>query len=275
MEMGLNSLIRAGPLILFVGLSVGGLSRASPTPVNTEVSNIAELSYEGGDLSSNPATFTVGQVYGVWLKNKEPASKPVSPEGSVDYEYEARNTGNGTESINLGTDTISANGIWNISLVKGNVIIANPITLGPGEAFSFFLKVSPAPGQKEGASVKVKVIAETLEKDGPMGGGDKVEDITTTFISQPPVLDLSRCVNYPNPFDLTKYDHITIGPLPLGTVVKLYTISGFLVNTLQESNGSVIWDGKNNEGSRVASGIYIWMAESQNEHKVGKLTLIR
>ncbi len=65
----MNKLIRAGPLILLFGLSAGGVSRPGPTPINTEVLNIADLSYQGIILSSNPATFTVEQVYGVELTN--------------------------------------------------------------------------------------------------------------------------------------------------------------------------------------------------------------
>jgi hypothetical protein len=87
--------------------------------------------------------------------------------------------------------------------------------------------------------------------------------------------DLSLCRNYPNPFDMTKYDRITIGPVPAGASLKIYTLDGMLVKILNESNGNVIWDGKNSKGSKVASGIYIWVAENGPEKKIEKMTVIR
>ncbi|MEW6103196.1 MAG: hypothetical protein AB1630_05185 [bacterium] len=369
----MNKLIRAGPLILLLGLSAGGIARAGPSPpVNTEVLNVADLSYDGKALPSNPATFTVGQAYGVELKNKEGEEIIIKPYGNgVSWEYSVKNTGNGREPVSIGYEIIQQEGSFTIALVKtrdGTETIENPIELNLEEAFSFFLKIIPG---KEPSLLKLKVFAETI-KDGPPGGNDISEDKPIITIANKPSIvfiypssgslvnkmvkpkiefgevienynlsmrmsrilqkamvfsngkepvngkvikkdnylefcpsspllplntyevevlangevfyswqfqtmadDLNAAVAYPNPFDMTRYDKIAIAPLPLGTMVKLYTLSGFLVNTLEEREGKVIWDGKNNEGSRVASGIYIWLAESQNEHKVGKLTVIK
>ncbi|MEW6618676.1 MAG: T9SS type A sorting domain-containing protein [bacterium] len=87
--------------------------------------------------------------------------------------------------------------------------------------------------------------------------------------------DISKVTNYPNPFDMTTINSISIGPLPLNTQVKIYTLDLRLVRTLYEQNGEVIWDGRNEGGEKVASGIYIYLVESDKGHKVGKITLIK
>ncbi|MEW6680114.1 MAG: Ig-like domain-containing protein, partial [bacterium] len=336
----MNKLIRAGPLILLLGLSAGGIARAGPSPpVNTKVLNVASLRYDGGALSSNPATFTVGQVYGVELKNKEGEEIIIKPYGnSVFWEYEAKNTGNGREPVSTGYEIIEEEGSFTISFVQtkdGTESIQNPFELEKDQSFSFFLKITP---NKNPHLLKIKILAETI-RDGSPGGNDISEDKPIITITAKPVIisvypspgevvkkdiaprvvfdedikepnlsmkmwriikkmtlsedrvsvsgsvykdgktmefkpdeallplttycvevlgndevlyswqfttmadDLNSAIAYPNPFDLTRYDKITIGPLPLGTMVKLYTLSGFLVRTLQEREGRVIWDG--------------------------------
>jgi len=62
-----------------------------------------------------------------------------------------------------------------------------------------------------------------------------------------------------------------------GGEVKIFTISGDRVNTLTTASGSAInWDGKNDDGQRLASGIYIYKITSANGDKVtGKLAVTR
>lgn len=87
--------------------------------------------------------------------------------------------------------------------------------------------------------------------------------------------DLAFVVNWPNPFDMTKYQQVYIGPLSKNARVKIYTLDMNLVCTLEERDGVAIWDGRNKDGQKVASGVYIYLVESDKEHKVGKITLIK
>jgi hypothetical protein len=71
--------------------------------------------------------------------------------------------------------------------------------------------------------------------------------------------DLSNAKAYPNPFDPDRCLSMTFSDLTAQAQIKIYTISGELVRELDDTNGTglVCWDGKNTNGSDVASGIYI------------------
>jgi hypothetical protein len=85
--------------------------------------------------------------------------------------------------------------------------------------------------------------------------------------------------NYPNPFNPTT----TIGfSLPSDAKVRLdvYSTTGRLVrNLVNESYGagyhSVKWDGRNNGGSNVASGMYIYKIQAGKYTKTMKMHLLR
>ncbi len=73
---------------------------------------------------------------------------------------------------------------------------------------------------------------------------------------------------------------ITFSNLPSECTIRIYTLSGDLVRTLQHSDtgGSVAqerWDGRTDGGDVVASGVYLWRAQSHVDGKNGKLMVIR
>ncbi len=65
---------------------------------------------------------------------------------------------------------------------------------------------------------------------------------------------------WPNPFTLQK----AVGGVlkaylcPSGSSLEIYTVSGELVNTEREVNGLIEWDGRNDFGNKVSSGIYYY-----------------
>lgn len=85
--------------------------------------------------------------------------------------------------------------------------------------------------------------------------------------------------NYPNPFNPTtviRYD------LPVASKVnlKIYNILGQRVATLVSAyqnagRKSVIWDGKNDAGNRVGSGIYIYRIKTDKFRKCLKLVILK
>jgi hypothetical protein len=85
--------------------------------------------------------------------------------------------------------------------------------------------------------------------------------------------------NYPNPFNPTttiKYDLKQTGDVSL----KIYNILGqevrTLVNTRQEAGyKSVVWDGLNHYGARVASGVYIYRIEAGDFVQSRKMILMK
>jgi flagellar hook assembly protein FlgD len=75
-------------------------------------------------------------------------------------------------------------------------------------------------------------------------------------------------------------DGMTFTSLPSECTIKIYTVSGELVRTLQHSDVTGLpqqekWDGKTSGGDPVASGVYLWRVESASDAKNGKLMVIR
>ncbi|MDD5687107.1 MAG: T9SS type A sorting domain-containing protein, partial [Elusimicrobia bacterium] len=79
---------------------------------------------------------------------------------------------------------------------------------------------------------------------------------------------------YPSPYNPVKnVQGLNIEGLTTGAVVKLYTVDGELVRELVEigNSGKVIWDGKNDGGKGVASGVYIIFIENSTGVKKIKI----
>jgi len=81
--------------------------------------------------------------------------------------------------------------------------------------------------------------------------------------------------NYPNPFNAVTNIQYTVGSGQsrlIHTTLKIYNILGKevreLVNTRQSPGSyTIIWDGKDNEGKEVASGIYFYQLTVRQAHR--------
>jgi hypothetical protein len=93
----------------------------------------------------------------------------------------------------------------------------------------------------------------------------------------PKAYNLSQ--NYPNPFNPTttiKFDVKEKGSVTL----KIYNVAGQLIRTLHDGvmdagSYTLTWDGKNNRGASVATGVYLYKMEAKNFSKTRKLVLLR
>jgi hypothetical protein len=90
--------------------------------------------------------------------------------------------------------------------------------------------------------------------------------------------DLSNLKVYPNPFKPSKgHNQIVFANLPQNTSVKIYSITGELVREIKGQLGGVSsWDGTNDSGNSVASGVYIYQVSSAaGQSKKGKIVLVK
>ncbi|MFH1563178.1 MAG: hypothetical protein ABIF11_07170 [Nitrospirota bacterium] len=101
--------------------------------------------------------------------------------------------------------------------------------------------------------------------------------------------NLGNVIVYPNPFKPNSglgHEYITFGSkkdvsrkLTSSATIKIYTISGDLVKTLEvtpQDDGQKVWYANNDFGNKVASGVYIYMIiNPQGEKCIGKLAIIR
>ena len=82
---------------------------------------------------------------------------------------------------------------------------------------------------------------------------------------------------YPVPFNPKLDKKITFPNLAENSEIRIFSISGDLVKTLHEcdSEGNMIWNANNEEGSPVSSDVYVYRIQSGNEVKIGKLVVVR
>ncbi len=97
-------------------------------------------------------------------------------------------------------------------------------------------------------------------------------------LPKPPVIT-RLYQNYPNPFNpstVIRYDIAEAGYVEL----KIYDARGALVKTLYQGTGEpgryeVIWNGKNDKGISVSSGIFFSMMKAGNLRQIKKVVLLR
>ncbi len=95
-------------------------------------------------------------------------------------------------------------------------------------------------------------------------------------ISIPFNLDKVRV--YPQPWKPDNYFNlpITFDQLTPGCTIKIFTVSGNLVNVLKSENNMVQWYLTNHNGHQVSTGIYIYTITNDKGKKIqGKLAIIR
>ncbi len=91
--------------------------------------------------------------------------------------------------------------------------------------------------------------------------------------------DLKSVVVYPNPIrmDTTPQAGLTFSRLPGETSIVIYTLDGRQVASLAASAAQtrVTWPLTNEQGTAVASGIYLYVMKSHQSVKTGKLAILK
>ncbi|MBI5699938.1 Ig-like domain-containing protein [Candidatus Saganbacteria bacterium] len=107
-----------------------------------------------------------------------------------------------------------------------------------------------------------------------------VKSFSTFTAMATPANDLSIAYAYPNPFKPNSglgHTTITFTNLASQCTIKIFTVSGDAVKTINESDGDGqnAWDVKNDAGENVVSGLYFYAIKSATDQKLGKLVIIR
>jgi len=85
-------------------------------------------------------------------------------------------------------------------------------------------------------------------------------------------------VAYPNPFRPKIHSHVIFDHLSEGATLRVYDQAGNIVRNFSGNalaGGQLIWDGKNEQGSLVAPGLYHWLASFGSHSQNGRLLVIR
>lgn len=126
-----------------------------------------------------------------------------------------------------------------------------------------------------------RVRAGNIAGWGPFSGQRKVRIDVPTGIADaggiPTEFGLAQ--NYPNPFNPST---VISYQLPMSSVVKLsiHSITGQLVRTLVDGSKpagthQVMWDGRNDSGERLPSGVYLYRIEAGDFSAVRRLAMVK
>ncbi len=97
-------------------------------------------------------------------------------------------------------------------------------------------------------------------------------------------LDFALSQNYPNPFNPSTTIKFNVQgskfKVPIHTTLKIYNLLGQKVKTLVDEeklpgNYTVQWDGKNDSGNEVASGIYFYQLKADDFSQPKKMLLLK
>ena len=91
-------------------------------------------------------------------------------------------------------------------------------------------------------------------------------------------LTLKDAHAYPNPCSIRKgCSSVIFTKITISAELKIYTVSGELVWSRKKNNSdpTITWNLKNEQGSEAASGLYVYYVKTGNSSKKGKLILIR
>lgn len=140
---------------------------------------------------------------------------------------------------------------------------------------------------------KLKYNIENL-KDGPhqlsVKAWDNLNNPTVQQINFQVVKNngivLQNVVNYPNPFESeTYFTFQTLGSVGSDIQIKIYTISGRLIRTIEGNQVSndgfnkIHWDGRDEDGDTIANGVYpyklIIKNGSESKEKIEKLVVLK
>ncbi|MFC1567066.1 carboxypeptidase regulatory-like domain-containing protein [bacterium] len=125
----------------------------------------------------------------------------------------------------------------------------------------------------------VDVTVDSLETDGHYTGVITIESNGGTVTIN--VKIEANCVlTKPNPYNPNRDNALSFygsGVIPNDTTIQIFTVAGEHVKTLHEEQGlkEIAWDGRNENGNRVVSGLYIYASKSPEEKWVGKFTVLK
>jgi hypothetical protein len=118
-----------------------------------------------------------------------------------------------------------------------------------------------------------------------------IDDVQINFkptsVEEEPVLvptEFSLSQNYPNPFNPSTIIKFKVQgsrfKVPLPTTLKVYNVLGQKVRTLvdepkQTGEYEAIWDGKDDKGEVMASGIYFYQLKAGNLTDTKKMLLLK
>ncbi|MEW6685535.1 MAG: hypothetical protein AB1393_04940 [Candidatus Edwardsbacteria bacterium] len=105
-----------------------------------------------------------------------------------------------------------------------------------------------------------------------------VRGLNCLILDNPESSEPNKAYTYPNPFRPEIHKKLTFAEIPDNSIIKIFTLSGELIKEIGQVNTfthTAVWDGKNERGVMVASGIYLFLVKTDKQTKLGKFAVVR
>ena len=241
-----------------------------------------EGSIAASDVNADGIALTVGDlVYlvRVIVGDALPYAKPV-PGASFDVATQVLN-GNMTVKYNASVDAGAALLTFNVNGTTGTPVLNVPgmdMVYGTEGnelrvlVYNIGSQAIPA-GAHDLVTIPVSGTIELVRTEvADFNGGA----MTTSTHALPSEYALNQ--NYPNPFNPTTTISLSL-PVASDWTVAIYNVAGQMVKQYSGAADAgvvnVVWDGKDNSGSTVASGIYFYKAAAANFSATKKMVLMK
>ena len=196
---------------------------------------------------------------------------------------------NGNGKFEYGSDIRSLdemNGVWNIKLISEG--ISGPYTFSIGSKDNLPLGLSFAFLDVPNKNVISNILSESITIQESLGNGyditivsgdeQYVSDMITNILEAIPA-EYSLSQNYPNPFNPTTKIDFSL-PRSDDVTVTIYNLMGQQIKVLMNSNleygyHTVTWNGLDQLGRPVASGVYFSELRTRNFRKTKKMLLLK
>jgi hypothetical protein len=149
----------------------------------------------------------------------------------------------------------------------------DPISVGEGNILSLPATLSVSAEDGFGIELKEVVLADERAALIPVGDSP----------SRPVAFELGQ--NYPNPFNPSTTIKFTLpsiaeGGTMLPTSLRIYNVLGEVVRTLADEPMAPgvhhkVWDGRDDQGNQVASGIYFYRLRAGDFQHTRKMVLMK
>lgn len=177
------------------------------------------------------------------------------------------------------------------------------VKLRPGAGLSYSTYWGGEAGELDGAALSKNALGNVVLAGGtgstafptfgspfsPGFGGGTSDGFLTAFLglvsssgSRPnvftplrsPPLNVGVAKIYPNPFRPARGHTEVKIEVPLGSTVRLYSLTGELIRDLEpDGEGVVHWRGDNGAGQSVAGGVYFCLIEKEGDQKIFRLAV--
>ncbi len=196
--------------------------------------------------------------------------------------------------IEGGEAGIVTNNNGTVNWLEGN-INEDPLFVGTGDDPYSLLEDSPCidAGIPDTTGLSLPpwdIIGNLRIWDGD-GNGSAIIDMGAYEYGAPPYVDVDDNIiiqtrevflhqNYPNPFNPTTTISFDVAQTSSFVTLDIFNIKGQKVKTLvhevlSAGEYSVVWNGRDSNGNRVSSGIYLYRLQAYSEEHVRKMLLLK